>query len=111
MSDYGSIMVLKPKGKSAFTAEEKQEIIRFVTELQDEGYGEPDGGEPYNLSISETENGLEIIMSEYWDGDGDDQENFEFAQEMDEINMDEVKTYFEQNLKVSFDIEFLFERW
>lgn len=44
-------------------------------------------------------------------GSGDDQENFEFAKEMDEINMDEVKTYLEQNLKVPVEIEFLFERW
>jgi hypothetical protein len=111
MSDYGSILLLKPKGKLAFTSEEKEEIESFVEELQANEYGEPNGGEPYNLSISETESGYEIIMSEYWDGDGDDQENFEFAKEMDEINMDEVKAYFEQNLKVPVEIEFLFERW
>lgn len=111
MSDYGSVIVLKPKGKEAFTKEEKQEVMNFVEELKNNKYGEPDGDEPYNLSISETESGFEIIMSEYWDGDGDDKENFEFAQEMDEINMNEVKAYFEQNLKVSIEIEFSFERW
>lgn len=111
MSDFGSIMVLKPQGKDFFDEEEKETIKIFIENLKENEYREPNGGEPYTLAISESSDKFEVIMSEYWFGDGDDDENFEFAQELDEINMDEVKKYFEENLDVKIDFEFLFLKW
>lgn len=114
MSDYGASITLTKKDKTPLTTSDKDLVKTELNKIK-ANYDFCDSvGEDFLFEINEFANEntmLHIVFSQYWHGDGDDQENFDFAKENDLDEVQKIATLLMPTLSHLFDIKPDFETW
>lgn len=111
MSDYGSILnIIKKTGTIDPAEQDKlQVLLKSVIEA---GKYEDALGTAFKSSGSvHNGNALYVVLSQFWYGDGDNQENFEFCKEGDEFDALKLQDNLKQQLGVGYTVEWSFENW
>ena len=114
MSDYGASITLTKKDKKPVTEIEKEFIKTELAKIKNGNEFSDVLGEGFLFEVSEVANEnamLHIIFSEYWHGDGDEEDNFEFAKENDFEQVEKIAEKLRLILSETFDIIPAFESW
>ena len=113
MSDYGASIIISKRDKKAISAEEKTRILAELEEVQQLGEFTDTPGEDFLFEVTDTaeDTYVFVVLSQYWYGEGNDEENFEMAQENDLSQAEEIATLLEPRLGDGFVIEPVFEHW
>lgn len=90
MSDYGSIIIATKKDNSSISSDEMAALSSGLKKILDDGSNDYANslGDDYNNEFEEEDaNSVSVVLSEYYYGDGDDTELFDFVKdcELDEI--------------------------
>lgn len=112
MSDFGSVIAVCKTDRSQFSEAEKKEIIALFASVKEEGDYEDMMGEELKFDLMGDEP-LELVFmfSEYWYGDGDDEEIFEFAKENDFDQVEEIAELISAKIDGLYLIEADFVEW
>ncbi len=113
MSDYGSAIKLRKKDKLPVTNTDIQWVKQEVDKIKNHTYTNA-LGEPLLYKFVTTENDrsqMLIYLSEYWDGDGDDEALFEFAKDNDLVQCEDISKGLSKSIGGVFAMEPVFESW
>lgn len=113
MSDYGAALVIEKRDKKTIAPEEKTRILAELENVRQMGDFTDVLGESFLFEVTNTDKDIYvfILLSRYWYGEGDDRENFEMGQENDLGQAEEVASLLEPRLGDVFVIEPIFENW
>lgn len=112
MSDFGSVIGVKKTDDSAFFADEKQSIVELFAAVKEEGDYEDMMGEELKFDLfSDESNEMMFMFSEYWFGDGDDEENFEFAKDNDFDQIEEIAELISSRIGANYKVKADFIEW
>lgn len=114
MSDFGSYITLTKKDKSRVTDLDKETVKAELEKIKKNSNYFDVLGEPFLYEINEIANNqtrLHLVFSKYWYGEGDIDENFEFAKNNDFGQVKEIAEKLKLSLESKFNIEPNFENW
>ncbi len=114
MSDYGASITLIKKDRSPLTSTDKELVRSELNKIKTNNDFSDSLGEDFQFEINEISNEntvFHIVCSQYWHGDGDDQENFDFAKDNDLDEVQEIAVLLEPALGEAFEIKPDFETW
>ena len=111
MSDYGSIlMITKKKGNFKFF--EKKNLVRRVREMVDKRDFTDALSKKFECKkFDDSKNQVSLLMSQFWYGEGDNQENFDFCKTGDAYYMTKIVDTINQKYRDHYHAEWLFENW
>lgn len=105
MSDFGSFINVRKTDGSDFSQQEQEAVLSVMNELKESGNHKDFLGESLQFALASDEADLMcFIMTEYAYGDGDDEENYEFAEEEDSTPIENVKEAMKSKLSSEFNI-------
>jgi predicted RNA-binding protein Jag len=114
MSDFGAFISLIKKDKSSLTSSDKKMIEVELKKIKENNDYSDCIGEDFLFRIFKIENDntmLDIVFSEYWHGDNEHEENFEFSKNNDIGQIEEIAEKLKTKLGEVFDIKPKFEGW
>jgi hypothetical protein len=114
MSDFGSYILISKKDGNPINQSDKESLNNAIEKVKKSDEFLDSLGEDFLFNMAELEgdnNHLILNLSEYWHGEGDDEENFEFAQDNDMSFAEEVEKLLEKELGNIFLFEAKFENW
>ncbi|MBT1705951.1 hypothetical protein [Chryseosolibacter indicus] len=114
MSDFGATLTLIKHNNREVTTEDRQLVNQELENFKAGNEFNNALGENFiyeTLLIANDNTMLWIRLSEYWYGDRDNEENFEFAKENDLPQAEEIAIRLSRSLGKIFIIEAKFENW
>ena len=114
MSDFGTYIEISKKEEKPILPNEKEVIILAIKKIAENEEFTDSLGEAFLFQLNEVENApskLLLNLSEYWYGEGEDEENFEFAKDNDLQYAQEIAKILEQESGNIFSFEAKFENW
>ncbi|MDY3538146.1 hypothetical protein PG275_09055 [Riemerella anatipestifer] len=114
MSDYGACINLTKKDKTPLTMEEIKLVKSELEKIKADSDFFDSLGDDFLFKTNEVANNntkLHLVFSEYWHGEGDEEENFEFAKENDLNEVQKIAELLKPTLNELFDIKPEFENW
>ena len=114
MADYGASIILSKKDKTLVTETEIKKVQAELEKIKNSDEYSDALGSDFLYKIVEINNdntALHVLLSEYWHGEGDDEENFEFAKENDEDESQKIAEELRQAFNEIFNVEPNFENW
>lgn len=113
MSDYGALITLRKKDRTAVSAKEKEIINAELAEVQTLGEFTDVKGEEFLFELNDTEEtySITIVLSQYSYKGLDFQKDLEAAEENDLGHAEEVAALLELPLGEIFEIYPAFENW
>ena len=111
MSDYGAkIKVTKKSGD--FGQSDKKRLIGLSQELKGKKWFSDVLGDDFLFrAIESGDNSMSLLLAEYWYGEGDNQENFEWTKNYDLGESQKVADALISALDEEFLVEVKFENW
>lgn len=114
MSDYGAAITLTKKDKSPVTQSEKDFVMAELEKIKaGNEFSDVLGGD-FLFQVNEFSNDntmLHLVFSQYWYGEGDNEENFEFAKDNDLAQVEEIGGKLQSIVGETFDLKPDFENW
>jgi hypothetical protein len=114
MADYGASIILSQKDKTSVSETDINNVREALGQIKNSGEFSDALGSDFLYKIIEISNApdeLLIILSEYWHGEGDDEENFGFAKENDEDEAQKIAEELNRTFNKIFDIKSEFGSW
>ncbi len=118
MSDYGAMIILTKKDDPSFLDAEKKLLEREIDKIKSENEFADALGDNFQYIVSEGVGKdfkyLVVILSQYWNRDGDDEDdakNFEMAKENDLNEAEKIAEMLKPTFGEKFKIEPVFENW
>lgn len=113
MSDFGSLIVIKRKDGEVISTEQRKEMEALMADMKAKAQYVDMFGEPVRFKRKNTKNSRELVFicTEYWQGDGDEEDNFDFAKANDFRQVKEAATVITQQLGDSYLAEARFLEW
>ncbi|TND08452.1 MAG: hypothetical protein FD123_2248 [Bacteroidetes bacterium] len=114
MSDFGALIELKTISQTKLTAEEIRLFRNAVDKIKKENQFSDALGESFLFKIMDVDsNGssLVVILSEYWFGDEDEQETFDFAKENDLEKIETIAASLQALMGKEHIVTAIFDGW
>lgn len=106
MSDFGSAIIISKTDNSNLTTEESTTILNAVEKVKQNNKFENALGEPFKFSqVDAEENEMFFILSEHWYGDGENEENFSFVEEMELDEVESIADLLQTELEGTFEVK------
>lgn len=114
MSDYGASINIIKKDHTALTGKEVEVAVSKLSAIITAGGYTDSLNAPFipEVNVVEGEESLlHIILSNYWHGEGDDEENFEFAQDNDLGEVEKIAEDLQKEMGDAYIVNGVFEEW
>jgi len=114
MSDFGAYIEIAKKNNEPISLSEAEAINPLIEKMKESQEFSDSLGEDFLYNLTEIENSKEsllLTLSEYWYGEDDDEENFEFAEDNDLSQAQEISKILEKAFGTIFTFEAKFENW
>ncbi len=115
MSDYGAMIILTKKDDPSFLDAEKKLLESEIEKIKSENEFADALGDSFQCIVSEGVGKdfkyLVVILSQYWNGEGEGDENFEMAKENDLSEAEKIAEKLKPSFGEQFKIEPVFENW
>ena len=114
MSDYGANIELLKKDRTPLTDYDKELIKSTLESIKQDNEFSDVLGDDFLFEVREFDNDntmVNLVFSEYWNGEGDEEENFEFAKDNDLGQVEEIAEKLKSELGQIFEIKPNFENW
>ncbi|MEO5645499.1 MAG: hypothetical protein ABIQ40_01575 [Bacteroidia bacterium] len=115
MSDYGAMIILTKISEPTFTDAEKKLFASEIEKIKTENDFADSLGDSFQFIVSEGVGKdfkyLVVILSQYFNGEGDADENFEFAKESDLEEAGKIAEKLQPAFGDTFEIKQVFEKW
>lgn len=114
MSDYGASITIKRNDNGPLTSADKDRLRAALDKVQAGNEWTDTLGQDFLFDIDDTTDGGRrcfILLSEYWHGEGNDEENFSFAKDGDLHQAQDLAEKLAAELGDGFTVDADFGEW